>query len=88
LPFGIAVLKPVRVKLHPMPQMLADPDAARAQRQRVVFGKCALAGQCRHDRTFEQFGQCLQLRPGLAVMHTLTGDDHRPLCRHQRLGDL
>ena len=51
-------------------------------------GKALLPGKRRHDRRFEQLGQRLQLRPGLAVMHALPGDDDRPLRRDQRLGDL
>ena len=68
--------------------MLADADAARAQGQRVVLREGALAGQRRHHRRFEEFGQRLQLRPGLAVMHALPRHDDRALGGDQRLGDL
>src|SRR5215471_20034260 len=53
----------------------------------MVLGKGALARQRGHDRRFEQFRQILQLLPGLAVMHTLSGDDDRALRLDQRRGD-
>src|SRR5690348_1733533 len=71
-----------------VPQMFADADTAGAQRQRMVFGERALAAERRHDRRFEQFGERLELRPGLSVMDALPGMDHRPLGSDESLGDL
>ena len=54
-------------------------DAARAQRQRMVLGKGALAVGRRHDRDVEQFGERDQLVAGFGVQHALAGDDDRRL---------
>lgn len=38
-----------------------------------------LAAEARCDRNSQPFGEPLQLRPGLRVVHALAGIDHRPL---------
>ena len=77
LPFGIGVPKLVRVKLQPMPKMKSAfcrkcqrcspmPMPPEPSDSGWFSGKALLPGKRRHDRRFEQFGQRLQLRPGLA----------------------
>ena len=64
-----------------------DGSAARAERQRMRLGERALALQARGDRTLEQLGERLELRPGLGVVDALPGVDHRPLGGDERRGD-
>ena len=54
-------------------------QAAGAERQRMRLGKGRLAAEAGGDGNGESFGEPLQLRPGLGVMHALAGIDHRPL---------
>ena len=63
-------------------------EAAGAERERMVLGKRALARQAGADRDRQQFGQPLQLVPGLRPMHALPGIEHRPLGGDEHLGGL
>ena len=56
-----------------------DREAARAERQRVRFGKRALALQAGGDRNGEQLGELLQLAPGFRPVHALARIEHRAL---------
>jgi len=56
-----------------------DREAPGAQRQRMRFGKRALALQAGGDRNGEQFGELLELAPRFRPMHALAGIEHRPL---------
>ena len=69
--------------------MRADADAARAERQRVVFRETALlppsvviTGASSSSASAFSCGQALR------VMDALAGIDDRPLGRDERLGDL
>ena len=101
LPLGIAVRKArsgkaaadpkdqIGVLQKRMPEMLADADAAGAERQRMVLGKGALASRSVvMTGASSSSAERLQLRPRLGVVDALAGDDDRALGRDQRLGDL
>ena len=59
-------------------------EAAGAERQRMRLRERRFAAEAGGDGDGEPFGQPLQLRPGLRVMHALAGIDHRPLGADQQ----
>src|SRR6267142_1284987 len=69
-------------------ELLRDRAAARAERQRMVLGKRALALEARRHRGFEELGQIAKDLPRPRVVHPLAGIDDGPLRRHERFGHL
>ena len=67
-------------------ELLADRAAARAERQRVVFGERALALKARRHRRLEQLGQLAELRPRLRVVDALARVDDRALGLDEHAG--
>ena len=59
-------------------------EAAGAERQRMRLGERRFAAEAGGDGNGEPFGEPLQLRPRLGVMHALAGIDHRPLGADQQ----
>ena len=67
-----------------------DREATRAERERMRFGKRALALQAGGDRNGEQLGELLQLAPRFRPVHALARIEHRAFRREQhfrRLAD-